>query len=49
MMVTNAQFAPAELTSQVSRLNPQGEVRHIIVACSYDGLVQVYYHLCPIK
>ena len=52
-VVTNAQFAPLAILQKVSKsyMNyiPPAIVKEIIVTCSYDGQVKVFYHLIELK
>ncbi len=49
LAVTNAQFAPISVVSRVAKYVEVPELgeklKNIIVACSYDGLIQIYYQM----
>jgi len=53
VIATNALFVPLNVLQKVSKCfnnyTPQAHVKQIIVACSYDGQIKVFYQVIELK
>jgi hypothetical protein len=52
-MVTSAQFIPLNILQKISKCFshylPQAYVKQIVVACSHDGQIKIFYQIIELK